>query len=68
MLNGAPGCLRLLEDTAVRKGACAGVGEALMVCLYPLCAEGTCAGVGKVSVVIIVAYLWALLGVSGVRF
>ena len=52
----------------MHKGACAGVGEALMVCLYPLCAEGTCAGVGKVSVVIIVAYLWALLGVSGVRF
>ena len=51
----------------MHKGACAGVGEALMVCLYPLCADGTCAGVGKASV-IIVAYLWALLGVSGVRF
>lgn len=53
----------------MHKGACAGVGEALMACLYPLCAEGTCAG----SWESLCGYycsisVGSLLGVSGVRF
>ena len=63
-LNGAPGCLRLLEATAVHPGCMYLNYRSTCGYTVPTACLGHMLEIGKVFVVIFLAYLWALQGMS----